>query len=176
MGKKWKCYWGIVVICLFFLPALSTHAADANTVYRSLAIGRGSYSGGNSLSQGPENDAKNFARVLKASYGIDTEMHVEELASAVTTLARLKSEIQDAFAGADANDVNYFYYSGHGSGGGTLYLGNESVGGDQLASCFEGIQGKNILVIDCCFSGALISKSARQEVSLEEKFLDTFLV
>ena len=143
---------------------MRSHAADlASQVQpRALLITRGDYSGtAYDLTPGPENDGVNVSRMLQNAYG---EQNIYITTEAATkTKSELKQAIQTAFADSDADDINYFYYSGHGQPTGLcLELGNsrESVVTPQdLYDCFDGIEGKNVLIMDCCYSGTMGSQT-----------------
>lgn len=79
------------------------------------------------------------------------------------TKSELKKAIQTAFADSEADDVNYFYYSGHGQQDGLcLEMGRSRenvVTPQDLYDCFAGIEGKNVLIMDCCYSGTMGSQT-----------------
>ena len=68
------------------------------------------------------------------------------------------SAISEAFAGAKAQDISLFYYSGHGTEDGEL-CGNE--GGNytlaKLRQALDNVAGRKIVLLDSCFSGRAIS-------------------
>lgn len=72
------------------------------------------------------------------------------------TKSELKKAIQTAFADSDADDVNYFYYSGHGQQDGLcLEMGRSRenvVTPQDLYDCFAGIEGK------CADHGLLLQR------------------
>lgn len=171
--KKQRIFW-IVCFLFFSIWVMPQHSqAETETSYRALIIGRGDYGGSRDLSPGPENDAENFRRVLDAAYGEEITITQKEK-EGVTTTSGVQSAIQEAFQNSDADDVNYFYYSGHGNSSG-LYLGSSTMTAASLAKAFEGISGTNILVIDCCYSGSLITKSGRSDTAGASSFSDVFV-
>ncbi|MEG2208276.1 MAG: Ig-like domain-containing protein, partial [Clostridia bacterium] len=82
--------------------------------------------------------------------------------------SKMKSAIASAYAGATENDVNLFFYAGHG--------GLASINGrpssvismcdgswataSQLAAELGKVPGKMIVILECCYSGNLISEIA----------------
>ena len=104
--------------CLFLALGafeMQSHAADAASQVqsRALLVTRGDYEGTEyDLTPGPQNDGVNVSRMLQNAYGgQNISITTEEKTK---TKSELKKAIQTAFADSDADDVNYFYYSGHG--------------------------------------------------------------
>lgn len=147
--------------------------AQAEGNAHALIITRGDYDDRDSnLSPGPENDGKNFGRILRQAYGDSLTVTVLEKKGA-ETVAEVTEAVQTAFAGSDSGDRNYFYYSGHGGEDGMWLGGYEFLSAEDLAKAFSGIRGTNFLVIDCCYSGNLISRSAGQ-ASFARNFVGKF--
>ena len=74
--------------------------------------------------------------------------------------------------GVDSNDVTFFYYSGHGTQGAATEDETGIVGTDNyyidvptLKSALDLIPGTVIVVLDSCFSGMFIGKSASKGTS-----------
>lgn len=153
--------------CLFLALGawkVQSHAADtvSQVQPRALVITRGDYRGtAYDLTPGPQNDGVNVRRMLQNAYGEQNISITTE--DATKTKSELKQAIRNAFADSDADDINYFYYSGHGQTQGLcLELGNSResiVTAQDLYDCFEGIEGKNVLIIDCCYSGTMGSQT-----------------
>lgn len=104
--------------CLFLALGafeMQSHAADGASQLqsRALLVTRGDYEGTeHDLTPGPQNDGVNVSRMLQNAYGgQNISITTEEKTK---TKSELKKAIQTAFADSDADDVNYFYYSGHG--------------------------------------------------------------
>lgn len=127
-----------------------------------MAVARGSYSQSSGLGEAPANDARNFRRVLECAYGTLT---VASCSETVNTVAGVQELIRETFGDSTADSRNYFYFSGHGiyNGGSPAIVADDGqyLTAAELAEAFEGILGTNILVIDSCYSGGLISGSAR---------------
>lgn len=158
-------------LCGILLPESHTFA---NGNASALVISRGDYgSKASNLSPGPENDGKNFQRILRQAYGESLSVIALEKEGA-QSVADVTNAIQSAFGKSDAGDKNYFFYSGHGSEQGMWLGGREFLSASDLAQAFSGIQGTNFLVIDCCYSGNLISLRNTESESFAKQFLDEF--
>ena len=111
--------------CLF---EMQSHAADAASQVqsRALLVTRGDYEGTEyDLTPGPQNDGVNVSRMLQNAYGgQNISITTEEKTK---TKSELKKAIQTAFADSDADDVNYFYYSGHGQQDDSVWKWEEAV-------------------------------------------------
>ena len=161
---RWKwLFW----LCFLLLGIAGTNSRAAEPQMRALIITRGDYTGTyHDLSPGVENDGENIRRMLVNAYGDDgVSVTVKK---SVKTADALKSAVQKAFADAQAEDINYFYYSGHGIATGLyLEIGEEAVTAEMLLDCFEGISGTNVLILDCCYAGifTVASQDTQQFVS-----------
>lgn len=136
--------------CLFLALGafeMPSHAADAASQVqsRALLVTRGDYEGTEyDLTPGPQNDGVNVSRMLQNAYGgQNISITTEEKTK---TKSELKKAIQTAFADSDADDVNYFYYSGHGQQDGLcLEMGRSRenvVTPQDLYDCFAVSKGK----------------------------------
>ena len=68
----------------------------------------------------------------------------------------LLANITSVFNAADENDVNFFFFGGHGNDSNQLFLpSGELIAPVELLSAFRGIKGNNVLLISSCFSGAV---------------------
>lgn len=166
MKNKW------IVVLFFFLCGLLIPAADVSAQghARALVVSRGDYAGReNDLSPGPENDGENFCRILSQAYGEEIDIVSLEKGSA-QSVKSLTQVIRDTYADSDADDVNYFFYSGHGGPQGMMLESNEYLSAKSLAQAFSDVKGTNFLVFDCCYSGNLITRDFQQE-----SFMDLFV-
>lgn len=76
------------------------------------------------------------------------------------TADRMLAGIETAFSGADGNDVSLFYFSGHGSGNGSLVgISNTLLSPGTLRQALDAVPGTKIVILDCCYSGQMIEKS-----------------
>lgn len=86
----------------------------------------------------------------------------------IGTVSALSAALQDAFGEADENDLSIFYLCTHGvlssADDGQVYLllgdgeTETPLGAAQLFELVSGIQGEKLLILDACFSGALIGR------------------
>lgn len=78
----------------------------------------------------------------------------------------IRSNILTVFADAQEGDVSLFYYSGHGAADGSLVgTGNTFLPVYSLRTALQEIPGTKVVILDCCFSGAVINRSADGEES-----------
>ena len=174
-----------VGIFLMLLGAIvfGKDAQGASGKARVLLVTRGEYNDSyNSLSPAPENDGENFRRVLEQAYGELLAETVVKRKEGADTVAGVQKAVYETFKDAEDGDINYFYYSGHGvqkgSGGAkesTLFLAKgQYMTAKDLAAAFEGVKGRNILVMDCCYTGGMVSRNV-QETSVSEGFAEDFV-
>ena len=71
------------------------------------------------------------------------------------------SKIPEFFSDSDDNDINIFYFSGHGSEStkNLCVYDNTHISPSDLKSAFSGIKGNNVIFLDACFSGSFIGGS-----------------
>lgn len=172
MKQKMRISWiFLIFLAGIFLPGLSSLAAGNA---HALIVSRGDYGDREiDLSPGPENDGENFRRILQRAYG--AELTVTTLKkSGAERVQDIQSAVQSAFAASDEGDVNYFFYSGHGGEHGMWLGGSEFLSASDLAQAFSGIEGTNFLVIDCCYSGNLITAREAQDKPFAKRFIDEF--
>ena len=106
------------------------------------------------------------------------------------TKEQILNAIESTFGQADEYDTCILYYSGHGYSGGNLpcndYDGkNGLLTADELGEAMRAIDGRKVVIADCCCSGALTETSSSQAKGLqarslssddeEQAFLDDFL-
>ena len=174
-----------VGIFLMLLGAIvcGKDAQGASGKARVLLVTRGEYNDSyNSLSPAPENDGENFRRVLEQAYGELLAETVVKRKEGADTVAGVQKAVYETFKDAEDGDINYFYYSGHGVQKGsegakesTLFLAKgQYMTAKDLAAAFEGVKGRNILVMDCCYSGGMVSRNV-QEASASEGFAEDFV-
>lgn len=80
------------------------------------------------------------------------------------TADEILAAIPKVFADATENDVILFYYSGHGETGSGSLCGydGQTVSPQALRAALDKIPGTKIILLDSCFSGYLIGRSAVQ--------------
>lgn len=146
------------LLMAFAFPGIEGHAAEPQ--YRALLVTRGDYKGTTEdLTPGPQNDGVNISRMLQKAYGSGQVAITVKDKDGVTTKEGIRKQIQSAFADAAEDDINYFYYSGHGQKDGLSLEIGTSLSARELYDCFEGIKGKNVLILDCCYSGAMTGQT-----------------
>ncbi|MBE5801669.1 MAG: hypothetical protein E7319_05205 [Clostridiales bacterium] len=155
-------------------PAMTyalNHMMDfqADTTYRALLIGQSNYDDGDAL-LGTLSDVQSMNKVL-SSFG--------ETPYAVTVKTDLSADgirasIASTFAGAKPQDVSLFYYSGHGAAylGALVGVDGYAVLADDLRRCLDAIPGRKIVIVDACFSGALIGKTTEPQ---DQIFVNAFM-
>lgn len=75
------------------------------------------------------------------------------------------NNIQSVFRDSDDNDVNFFFYGGHGSSDGSFYLKTgDHISPSQLLKAFQGIKGHNVFLLSSCYSGAFVNAMRNQSV------------
>lgn len=176
MRQKAVCLAVFLLTVWLLFPGMETRAAEGKA--RVLEVTRGEYgNAAENLSPGPQNDGENFARVIREAYGEDCAGIVQRDREGVTTTEGVKKLIQDTFSQSADEDINYFYYSGHGTRGGLYLGGGQVLSAAGLADAFTGIKGTNILVVDCCYSGGLAVRSVGQTESaagFADEFVEAF--
>lgn len=183
MKKKMKTVQKLMIgagclLAAFALPGMESHAAEPQ--YRALLVTRGDYKGTTEdLTPGPQNDGVNVSRMLQKAYGSGQVAITVKDKDGVTTKEGIRKQIQSAFADAAEDDINYFYYSGHGQRDGLSLEIGTSLSAQELYDCFEGIKGKNVLILDCCYSGAMTGqtrsiglRSLKESVSYQDETAD----
>lgn len=115
----------------------------------------GIWDGGGKWTPSPAkvNDGEGIARAYRAMAtrkGVTPDVHMYTDISKSSVL----SLIPETFGSSDYNDVNLFYYGGHGASTAEMYLqSGETIAPVNLAGAFRNIQGRNIVLASCCYSG-----------------------
>ena len=128
--------------------------------YRALLIGNTYTNDPIANLAGPDTDVYSMQTVLNSMTGtpFDIQMALNVSASAIPSYFSI------AFAGAQPSDVSLFYYSGHGlQGGALLGTGGTQLPVNTLRTALQRIPGTKIVILDCCYSGASINRSAPAE-------------
>lgn len=77
------------------------------------------------------------------------------------TAGEIVSRIRTTFADAQPGDVSLFYYGGHGTPQGALVGVRDTIlTAYSLSNALDAIPGTKIVILDCCYSGQLIGRSA----------------
>lgn len=147
----------------FFLSAFPEYAERNPVALRALLVGSDTF-----LTQ--ENThpiaETNLSR-LSAALSTDSRAYrkISTYYDEIGYEAALQSAVENAYAGADENDISLFFISTHGTyadGKAGLYLcdGEEEtiLSPQALADMLQPVPGKKILILDACNSGAFIGK------------------
>ena len=137
---------------------------EKNTEYRALLIGNEAYS---TRLRGPYNDLTMMNAILSRSTldgkGYAGKITVLKDQSKANTLAAIANLAKVT----DSDDVSFFYYSGHGAQGsatesatGLWCVDNKLLSVTELKAALDKVPGTVIVVLDSCFSGMFIGKSA----------------
>ena len=175
--RRMLCLLSALWLCLpFFTFAKATddESAASGRTNRALLIGCDRF-----LSQ-PDTtpSSANNVRQMEAAFSSGA-MDMDVLLTQPEGLAStgdLAAMILDAFSRADSDDVSYFYLSTHGiweegmsSGSMTLLLSDgereSAVSAYMLRTMFDQIQGKKVLIIDACRSGAMLGKGVQERLT-----------
>lgn len=129
------------------------------TMYRALLIGN-TYPGSVNSLPGPDNDLS----AMKTMLGSMTGTPFSVRSSMNLTASGMQAAIASTFDDADATDVSLLYYSGHGESNGSLIgTGNSYLSVYGLRTALQKIPGVKIVILDCCYSGNVIGRSAGTE-------------
>ncbi|NLT16202.1 MAG: hypothetical protein GXY11_01095 [Clostridiales bacterium] len=163
------------------LPAKAAFAANP-VIVRGLFVGCGDYAGDMyDLAPDTLNDANECCYVFNNAYydngsRVKGKMVLKTNVRRSTLLSCLNpSGTSSAFYGADTNDVSVFFFSGHGVdfdeyGRPAIVVSDgsadDTVSVDALEAALHKIPGTKIVILDSCFSGAVIGKSSSRNAAL----------
>jgi len=134
----------------------SVTITEAQPTYRALLVAN-SYPGAFNALGGPDNDLPAMVTMLNSMKG--TPYRIATARN--RTASSIRSAIGSTFAGAQPGDVSLFYYSGHGNADGSLVgTDNTFLSVASLRNALQQIPGKKIVILDCCYSGTVINRSA----------------
>jgi len=152
-------------------------------VYRALCVGVGDYINYDIDADllAPPYDVDNVRQILnQCRFGSSntTFSDIDYLKNWQATKSNILQGISSTFAGADGDDVSYFYFSGHGSIiGNTSYIcpadatsSFESfISVDELETALSAIPGTKVVFLDSCHSGGFIGRGEGETLILEEE-------
>ena len=129
---------------------------QADTTYRALLIAQCSYTTITAL-EAPARDVQRLRSALTRHRGTPYLVTIEQ----DLKQSEILTAISETFADAQPQDVSLIYYSGHGAKGGAL-VGVDGTGlsVSSLRSALDQLPGRKILLVDACYSGAIIGRSA----------------
>lgn len=138
-------------------PSQAVTITAAQPTYRALLVGN-TYPGELETLPGCDVDTAAVKAMLSA---MNATAYQVTMVNNVTA-SGIRSYIASAFAGAQPGDVSLFYYSGHGNQDGSLVgTGGTLLTIYTLRSALQAIPGTKVVILDCCYSGAVINRSAR---------------
>ena len=154
-------------------PVALAAGSDGTVTYRALSIGNAQYAGAEL--EAPEYDATHmqalFAQMSFDGVTMDPDNNKRENN---LTKSGIKKAIAAAFAGADADDVSYFYYSGHGSvanGQAQQRHDDDVEPGDESRVGHTGEQQPNLLQIDPHRQRQAHAHAAQQQAALQKRLM-----
>lgn len=150
----------VLLLSVASVAAASLPAPQTGSTYRALLIGNANYGAGMQALPGSLTDALAMHAALSTSdLAYKTlELKVDQTAAGIA--AALKSV---ASSNIGDRDVTLIYYSGHGykaDGGGIVGVDGKNYSFASMQRALSGLNGKVIIVLDACYSGKLIGKSA----------------
>lgn len=157
----------ILFACLWLF--LLTGAATAETRRRALLVGCDHFITQVDTAPASFNNVKHMAETLSGGSMNLCSLVVRE--EGVTGMEELSQLVDEAFAGADENDVSYFYISTHGlwedelPGGDMRFVLSDgfsegNITAYELRALFDRVPGIKVLFLDACHSGSVIGKGS----------------
>lgn len=164
-GMKRMLCWLLGLLCLF---CASAEKADDPAVCRALLVGCDVFLTHEDTAPSAALNVERMDRMLRTDargYAAVTRRD-----AGLADVAALQAAVEEAFAGADDNDVSFLYFCTHG-----LYdrvslepllvlsdgVSENSLSARALRELLDRVPGKKILVIDACNSGAFIGRGVR---------------
>lgn len=189
---KIRRYSGLILVLIFLLITSDASAIEKQKEYNILLIGNGNYSYIPKL-KGPRYDTARMEEVFRNSNFRDGYLYVNNQ-NDLTRDDMIRS-IRNTYSHARPDDVNYFYYGGHGSliDGEAYIMGVDArdyrslISSRELKRELDKVPGTMIIILDSCRSGGFIASRSDSpmdieanewEVDLEEYnniFIETFL-
>lgn len=139
------------------------------TKYRALLIGEKNFTNPNEVCARNEGDVKLMKSMLGSVHGPTGESYETIAAKYDLTASGVQSAIQSTFSGAGEEDVSLFFIATHGdstssgSEAGQLVMADgKKLTLSTLAGWLAKVNGKVIVVVEACGSGAAVKESASQ--------------
>ena len=164
---KLRMLWLVVLCALICRPAWGK---EDPSVQRALLVGCDAFLTHENTAPSARMNVERMARMLQSDSRGYASVSRED--QGVSGVEYLRQAVQDAFAGADDNDVSVLYICTHGlydriSLEPLLVLSDgkteESLTALALRQMLDQVPGKKIIILDACNSGAFIGKGARGE-------------
>ena len=176
----------LLILSMPIQPSVSAHAAKAGVEYWAVIVGVADYpyTVAGDLDY-TDDDAYDVRDVLLASSNWEAD-HITMLIDSGATKANIQSAIADMATSGDADDVFFFFFSGHGT---TVFDANEDeqfdnldealcqydfqtpgpgpITDDELGDWLSALPGAPVLVAtDTCYSGGMIKTANGQSRGL----------
>jgi len=143
------------------------------TAYRGFFVGVNKYNNGWTLPSPAKNTDKLEALFKKCKFDSEEEVvftNINKLKGLEATKENILNGILDTFAGADDNDVSYFYYMGHGGTKNDVpmitpadYNPTTWITVHELEETLSMIPGTKVVFLETCHAGNFIDKSLELE-------------
>ncbi|MGI6172715.1 MAG: Ig-like domain-containing protein [Christensenellales bacterium] len=162
----------LFLACFALIAAAEESGGDGETTYRALLIGVDSYS--TDALSGCITDANRVSGMLQATNEAGASYSPENITVRTNlTSTEIQTVLNDlASAGADADDVTFFYFAGHGflnNGTDAGIVGNDgkSVALSIVKKFLDEVDGSKIVAIDARYLDRLLNESS-PETTLTE--------
>gem|GEM_PF-5237029 len=171
----------IVVLLASMCVVPASAEGDGVTTYRVLEFA----CPGSNLGNYPGYDCDHLTSALTGALNVSAENITKVTPDFYADSSSVAlSYFKTAFQSADDDDINIFFYSGHGSYNSskntsslcTTYYSNYWLNADNIKTYIQenNIRGKFIIMADACHSGGMISKSIQGDGEEEDLFIDHF--
>lgn len=170
---RWAAYFAAVL--LFFLlpfPAGAEESEEPSARLRALLVGCDRF-----LTQ-PDTwpSADNNLRMLSDELLTDSRRYalIRSYSSSLSTVEEFEEAVTNAFLGAQEGDISLLYIASHGvlrEDGDAAFLLSDGqrealLDAETLEKLLAQIAGKKILILDGCYSGAMIGKGMQERPAL----------
>lgn len=160
---------GILFLSTLFCSNMVSEASyDGVNNKKCLAICSDYTTGSITIDQWKINNVNGVERTF-LSHNISTTKYIDTTGLNQT----IEQKINETFSGADDDDINYLYMTGHGDTG-LINIGEDMYYSD-IKSITDQIPGRFVIFFQCCHSGSAIDSDLRNNAkSFEEQICDSF--
>lgn len=175
----------LLVIALIFLSGCwvtpEPEPPEPNgTVYRALLVGVGDYMYISDL-KSPFYNVDRMRKIFTDCRFTEAEiqfMVINELKDLEATKEAILEAITSTFAGADDNDISYFYWNGHGGEKIEPHIHPSDskktpttwISVHELEEYLSAVPGMKIVIMDTCYSGGFIGKSFSKALLISDDY------